>query len=201
MINSVYSVKFNTNYKPVFKGQENPVKHFENAKTENKENKDSFQSKLKNITPSQKTFAMLGVGIALITAGLLIKRTPRKNDVITPKLKELLDKPKEFNENYICKLIEEMKKSDNLKTGDAIYCIPKQMLSDVTGQKIENINKIWEELKLSENAFVVAPAHNVNGVLQMGNSSSIRFVDPETNTILAFVDKIKNGNMVPFLVL
>ena len=141
MINSVSSVKFNTNYKPVFKGQENSVKHFENAKTENKENKDSFQSKLKNITPSQKTFAMLGVGIALITAGLLIKRTPRKNDVITPKLKELLDKPKEFNENYICKLIEEMKKSDNLKTGDAIYCIPKQMLSDVTGQKIENINK------------------------------------------------------------
>ena len=47
MINSVSSVKFNTNYKPVFKGQENSVKHFENVKTENKEN-NIEESKSKN---------------------------------------------------------------------------------------------------------------------------------------------------------
>ena len=39
-----------------------------------------------------------------------------------------------------------------------------------------------------------------DGILQINNFSEFKFIDPETNTILAFVNEIKNGKLVPLLV-
>ena len=112
----------------------------------------------------------------------------------------MLETPKEFNKKYVNELIERMKTKSNLKEGDAIYCIPRKIFKDVFGHNADDMNKICDYLKISENGFVAAPARNTNGILQINNFSEFKFIEPETNTILAFVNEIKNGKLVPLLV-
>ncbi len=203
MISSVSSVNFNTNYRPVFSAQENatkPVKADEVKKVENSDKKDSFLSKAKNLSPEQKTWAMFGVGAALIAAGILIKKAFKPKTVVNPVVKEMLETPKEFNKKYVNELIEGMKAKSNLKEGDAIYCIPQSIFKEVFGHNADDMTKIWEYLKMSENGFVAAPARNTNGILQIDDFTDFKFIDPKTNTMLAFVNQIKNGKLVPLLV-
>lgn len=203
MISSVSSLNFNTNYRPAFSAQENapqPVKADNINKIENSDKKDSFLLKAKNMSPERKTLVMFGIGAALIAAGILVKKAFKPKTIVNPAVKDMLETPKEFNKKYVNELIERMKTKSNLKEGDAIYCIPRKIFKDVFGHNTDDMNKICDYLKISENGFVAAPARNTNGILQINNFSEFKFIDPETNTILAFVNEIKNGKLVPLLV-
>ena len=199
MITSITSNTFNPRFKPTFSAQGNNISQVKKENSENSAKKDSFSSKLKNMSPELKTCALFGVGIALIAIGLLLKKPSKSEEVVDSTLKNMLETPQEFNREYLTQLIETMKKEANLKSGDAIYCIPKDCIESVFGQNTQNVNKIWDYLKMSENGFIVAPAHNTNGVLQINDFSEFKLVDPKTNTMLAFVNEIKNGRSVPFL--
>ncbi len=197
MISSLNSSIQVSAYRPIFNGTNS------GEKTKNKfiQNTDTktISNKKKELTPEQKTWIALGAAATLIAAGLLVKHhySNKEFKKVQEALNVVVDRPKEFNEEYIQNYADKLRKEGKLGDEDAILCIPKQLFDEAMSSASSEVKEIYSKLNLSENSFAMAPANVGSHIFNLENASDLKFVDPQTNVMLGLINDLKNGRVIP----
>lgn len=187
-------------YRPVFNGTNNSEQN--KKPTNSNVASQTVPNKKKELTPEQKTWIALGAAATLIAGGLIVKHcysSKAVNDV-KDAFNVVVDRPKEFNKEYVQNYADKLKKEGKLGDEDAVLCIPKQIFDEAMKNASSDIKKIYSKVNLSENGFAMAPARLRNNIFNLESISDLKFVDPQTNVMLAVINELKNGRMVTFFV-
>ena len=79
---------------------------------------------------------------------------------------------------------------------DLICCIPKSKFEELFEGEKSGILKALKKQNLSENVFAMIPIHYEGGLKQITDTTALKFVDTDINTILAVTHQLKNGNII-----
>ena len=103
-----------------------------------------------------------------------------------------------FNEDYVSNLAKEWIEKGKMNETDAVICLPKQMLEQLL-EKSDNsdLRKAYNKMNLSENAFALAPIEQGDVGYTEVKLSSIKFVEPKVQGMLAVIHNLKKGT--PYL--
>ena len=108
----------------------------------------------------------------------------------------MIDKPKEFGLEYLKKVRKEWTDAGKMNEDGLICCIPKSKFEELFEGEKSGILKALKKQNLSENVFAMIPIHYEGGLKQITDTTALKFVDTDINTILAVTHQLKNGNIV-----
>ncbi len=166
-------------------------------------NSPKSETSKKDMTNTEKTLIGLGAAAAIVIGGLLVKKhldsravdtgaeqlTKAKNSLQIPT-KDMLEKPKEFSKEYLEDIIKDWNKKGLLRPGDKVCCAPKSMLEEF-GEISEGYNKGLKEMNMSDNGFMIF----IQKVDESVDCSTIKYLDPETNTFLKMINALKSNKI------
>lgn len=166
-------------------------------------NSPKSETSKKGMTNTEKALVGLGAAAAIVIGGILVKKhldskavdaaaeqlTKVKDSLPIPK-KDMLEKPKEFSKEYLQDIATDWYKKGLVKPGDKICCIPKSQL-EAYGKISEDYTKGLKEMNMSDNGFMIF----VQKADESVDYSTIRYLDPETNTFLKMVNNLKNDKI------
>ena len=166
-------------------------------------NSPKNETSKKGMTNTEKALVGLGAAAAIVIGGLLVKKhldskavdaaaeqlTKVKDSLPIPK-KDMLEKPKEFSKEYLQDIATDWYKKGLVKPGDKICCIPKSQL-EAYGKISEDYTKGLKETNTPDNGFMIF----VQKADESVDYSTIRYLDPETNTFLKMVNNLKNDKI------
>ncbi len=157
----------------------------------------------KGMTNTEKTLVGLGAAAAVVIGGLLVKKhlNSKETDTISKQLtnakdslhiptKSMLEKPKEFSQEILEKIVDDLYDKGLAKSGDKACCAPKSML-DEFGKMSEAYAKGLKEMNISDNGFMFF----IRKADESIDFSTIKYFEPETNTYLQMVNALKNNKI------
>lgn len=166
-------------------------------------NSPKNETSKKGMTNTEKALVGLGAAAAIVIGGLLVKKhldsdvsfrsakqIMKATDSLQVPTKEMLEKPKEFSKSYLEDIIMDWNKKGLLRPGDKVCCAPKSMLEEF-GEISKSYNKGLKEMNMSDNGFMIFVQKEDESV----DYSTIRYLDPETNTFLKMVNNLKNDKI------
>ena len=149
----------------------------------------------KELSPLQQTALVIAGLVGIITAGTLIH-----NHFVDKKFekteKSMIDKPKELGLEYLKKVRKEWTDAGKMNEDGLICCIPKSKFEELFEGEKSGILKALKKQNLSENVFAMIPIHYEGGLKQITDTTALKFVDTDINTMLAVTHQLKNGNIV-----
>ena len=161
------------------------------------------------MTNTEKTLVGLGAAAAIVIGGLLVKKhldsdvsyrvakqIIKATDSLQVPTKDMLEKPKEFSNEYLQDIAKDWYKKGLVKTGDKILCVPKSIIEkfgtiEKYGKISENYAKGFKEMNMSDNGFVMF----IQKADESLDYSTMKYIDPETNTYLKMVNDLKNNTI------
>ena len=163
--------------------------------TENPSEAKSKAKHKKELSPLQQTALVIAGLVGIITAGTLI-HYHFVDKKFEKTVKSMIDKPKEFGLEYLKKVRKEWTDAGKMNEDGLICCIPKSKFEELFVGEKSGILKALKKQNLSENVFAMIPIHYEGGLKQITDTTALKFVDTDINTILAVTHQLKNGNIV-----
>ena len=184
MIKAVSNYSVNSNKNLYFSGK-NPTLQPKNGQ---KSEKSDLSTNEKYLLGGLAATALAVVG------GLLVKKHCDVQKRLNAIIKQSYDKPEIFNEDYVSNLAKEWIEKGKMNETDAVICLPKQMLEQLL-EKSDNsdLRKAYNKMNLSENAFALAPIEQGDVGYTEVKLSSIKFVEPKVQGMLAVIHNLKKG--------